>query len=246
MGGARVIKLADPDVVSPTNLNRMRFDFSQVGKKKVDLVAQYIYQLNPYTEIHCFDEGITASNMGNFLDGLGILVEELDDIETKVLMRVEAKKRKIPVIMATDNADSVIIDIERFDLRPELPIFGDALKGMDMKEIKSSPLKMFEAMAKIIDVSMVPPRVLLSVLEVGKKIYSWPQLATAATLSGTVIAYVVRKIALGEPIQEGKHEINIDEVLDPDYEKHRPSRTRVLENFLKEIGLDDQKSLWIK
>jgi len=48
MGGAKKIKLADPDAISPSNLNRLRFDFTSIGENKAELIAQYIYQLNPY------------------------------------------------------------------------------------------------------------------------------------------------------------------------------------------------------
>lgn len=237
MGGSRTIKLADPDTISPTNLNRMRFDFTQVGLNKGEAIAQYIYQLNPYANIELYTDGITSENIDRFLDGLDILVEELDDIGMKVNMREGAKQRGIPVVMVTDNCDSVIVDIERYDLHPDLEPFYGALKGMDIDEIRSSPPKMFEAMAKIIDVSLVPPRVMRSVAEVGKTIYSWPQLATAATLSGVVIAYLVRRISLGEPVTEGKTEINLDRVLDADYEKNADMRKKELADFMKMLGM---------
>lgn len=246
MGGSRVMKLADPDVVSPTNLNRMRFDFTQVGENKAELVAQYLYQLNPYAELSIYSKGIEKETIGEFLDGLDLLVEELDDIEMKVMIREEAKKRGIPVVMATDNGDNVILDIERFDLHPDLPLFYGALDGVDLKELKSSPGKMFEAMAKIIDVSLVPPRVLDSIPEVGKTIYSWPQLASAATLSGALLAYVIRRISLGESVREGKFEVNLDALVDLEYEGNAPHRRNTLEGFLDAVGLTHHKHLWIK
>ncbi len=236
MGGARLMKLADPDVISASNLNRARYDFTQIGINKAKLVAQYIYQLNPYADIRVYAEGINDKNIEKFMDGLDVLIEELDDIEMKVRIREEAKKRKIPVVMATDNGDNVILDIERFDLKPNLAIFHGNLEGFDVKEIKRSPQKMYEAMGKIIDLSLVPPRVLHSVLEVGKTIYSWPQLASAATLSGAIIAYIARRIALGEKIKEGKLEVNLDSVFDPDYEKNKDLRTMELEKFFEAVG----------
>jgi len=246
MGGSRAMKLADPDTVSPTNLNRMRFDFTQIGANKTELVAQYIYQLNPYAELSLYTKGIDKSNVSEFLDGLDLLVEELDDIEMKVLIREEAKKRGIPVVMATDNGDNVILDVERFDLHPDLPIFYGSLDGVDLKELKASPGKLFEAMAKIIDVSLVPPRVLESIPNVGKTIYSWPQLATAATLSGSLLAYVIRRIALGESVREGKFEINMDAVIDLEYAQNVHARRNTLETFLDAVGLTHHKHLWIK
>ncbi|MEK9176909.1 MAG: ThiF family adenylyltransferase [Patescibacteria group bacterium] len=237
MGGARVIKLADPDFISPTNLNRLRFDFTQIGMNKAEAIAQYIYQLNPYAEVILYTDGITEENVDSFMDGIDILVEELDDIEVKVRMREEAKKRKLPVIMATDNSDNVIMDIERFDLAPNSPIFYGMLEGMDLKEIKKSPQKMFEAMGKIIGLSFVPSRALNSVFEVGKTIYSWPQLASAATLSGAVIAYAIRKIALGEKVREGKFDINLEAAFSPDYEAGKEAREKELEKFLAAFSL---------
>lgn len=235
MGGCKLMKLADPDVISPSNLNRMRFDFSQVGVNKADLIARYIYQLNPYAEIFIYKEGINKKNLEGFLDGLDILVEELDDVEIKIKIREEARKRRIPVIMATDNGDNVIVDIERFDLHPDTPVFHGNLEGFDLAEIKKSPQGMYEAMARIIDISLVPPRVLRSVLEVGKTLYSWPQLASAATLSGAVIAYVVKRIALNESIAEGKLEVNLDYVFDPNYKKNEGLRRDESEKFLESI-----------
>ncbi|MBL1434428.1 ThiF family adenylyltransferase [Candidatus Wolfebacteria bacterium] len=237
MGGAGEIRLADPDVISPTNLNRIRFDFSHVGRNKADLVAEYVYQLNPYNKVHVFDEGITEENIGDFLDGLDLLVEELDDIVMKVRLREEAKKRGIPVIMATDNGDNVILDVERYDLNPDYPIFHGNLDGFDLKELKDSPQKMFEAMGRIIDITLVPIRVQHSIHEVGKTIYSWPQLASAATLSGVVIAYTARRIALGQKVKEGKLEINIESAIDPDYPQVREVQLKEAQKFLKMLGI---------
>lgn len=241
MGGARVMKLADMDVISPSNLNRLRFDFTHIGVNKTDAIARYIYQLNPYAELSLYTEGITESTIGSFMDGIDLLVEELDDIEIKVRMREEARKRKIPVIMATDNGDNVIMDIERFDLDPERPAFHGNMEGVDLKEIRKSPQKMFEAMGRIIGLSFVPSRALHSVFDVGKKIYSWPQLASAATLSGAVIAYTVRRIALGEPVREGKFDVNLEAALDPKYAEGQEAREKELEKFLMMFNLATSK-----
>lgn len=238
MGGGKTIKLADPDTISPSNLNRMPFDFTQVGVNKAEALAHYIYQLNPYADIRIYKQGITEKNLKDFIDGLDIIIEELDDIEMKVKIRKKAKSEKIPVIMATDNGDGVIVDIERFDLNPKMPIFHGNLKGFNIKKIKSDPKKMYEAMAKIIDISLVPQGVLDSVLEVGKTIYSWPQLASAATISGGIVSYVARKIALGKNINNGKTDINIDLLLDPNYIKNKNLRKKKLKYFLKITGID--------
>jgi len=233
MGGCKKMKLADPDVLLLSNLNRMKFDLTNLGMNKAELVAQYIYQINPYSELQIYPNGLNRKNISEFLEGVDILIEEIDDIEMKIELRKEAKKRKIPVIMATDNADNVFVDIERFDLNPHQPILYGKLKGFDIKEIKKSPRKLFEAMSKIIDMDLVPSRMTESVLEVGRTLYSWPQLATAASLSGAVLAYIVRKIILKERIKDGRIEISLDATFSypEDYRKELKKRKELNKKF---------------
>jgi len=240
MGASKKIKLADPDVVSPTNLNRIISDFTNVGINKAELIGRYIYQLNPYADLEIYTEGINTNNMVDFIKDLDILVEELDDIKIKYEIRIEARKRKIPVIMATDNGDNVIIDIERYDLNPKQLPFHGSLKGFEIESIDHNPLKLYEAMAKIIDLSFVPTRVIKSINEVGKTIYSWPQLITAAMLSGSVISYVVKKIILNEKIRSGKLEVNLDKIFDLDYNKELQERKKMIFNFKKSLKIKNK------
>ncbi len=232
-GGAKYMNLADLDILAPSNLNRMNFDFLSIGKKKVDIVAERIYQLNPYSHLELFYDGVNEKNLNKFLNGVDILIEELDDIEMKVRLREEAKKRKIPVIMSTDNGDNVIIDIERFDKNPQRPIFHGRLKNVDISKVKESKEELFRVMEKIIDFKITASRAIESLMLVGKKLYSWPQLGTAAVLSGVVLAYLARKIIIGADIREGKLEVNLDYIFDKNFFKDRKKTL----NLLKKIKL---------
>ena len=236
MGGGKFIKLADPDIIAPSNLNRVKFNFNDIGINKAILVAQSIWKLNPYNKIEIYQEGINEKNLINFLNGLDILIEELDDIVLKYKIREVARKTKIPVVMATDNGDNVIMDIERYDLDPNYPIFHGNLTEKDLENLNSIQ-NLYRAMAKIINVDLVPYRVLQSVQEVGKTLYSWPQLATAASLSGAITAYVVREIILGKKIPSGKYDINIEQIFDPDYKKIKRKQIKEANKFKKILGL---------
>lgn len=240
MGGAKKVKIADPDEVSPSNLNRIRLDFLAVGRKKTALMREYLWQLDPYMEIESFDDGVTAVNVGQFLKDVDVLVEETDNLEFKIALRIAARERGIPVIMATDNGDGVIVEIERFDLKPDLQLFNGALGDITLEEFKTFPPTELPKLAtKIAGADLVVPRMLLSLKEVGKTLYSWPQLGDAATLSGIAIAYCLRKLALGEPLKEGKMEINMDEVFDPTYhsEASTEARDKIRTGFKQALGL---------
>jgi hypothetical protein len=81
---------------------------------------------------------------------------------------------------------------------------------------------------------------LTSLLEVGKTLYSWPQLGDAATLSGVAVAYIAKRLALKEKIRTGKLEINLDRIFDPDYDTQQSinEREAVRASFMKTIGLE--------
>ncbi|MFA6414664.1 MAG: ThiF family adenylyltransferase [Candidatus Paceibacterota bacterium] len=240
MGGAQHIKIADPDEVSPSNLNRIRADFLSLGRKKTDLVREYIYQLNPYAEIETFASGVTAETMGAFLQGVDVLVEETDNLEIKIGLRLAARERGIPVVMATDNGDGVIVEVERFDLDRSTQLFNGALGDITLEEFKTFPPADLPKLAtKVAGADLVVPRMLLSLKEVGHTLYSWPQLGDAATLSGIAIAYCLRKIALRESLGDGKMEINMDAIFDPTYTSAEAAQSRddIRAMFKKAIGL---------
>jgi len=211
MGMARHMKIADPDVLSGSNMNRVRYDFTKVGKKKSAVAREHLYQMDPYSIIDEFSDGVTSENVSDFFEGVDILVEETDNLETKIFLREESKKRGIPVVMATDNGDGVIVDIERYDLDKNTKLFNGLIGDITLDEFKNFPAHELPKLAsKIAGLELIVPRMLESLALVGKSLYSWPQLGDAATLSGVVVAYAVKQIALGFPIHRGKIDINLD------------------------------------
>lgn len=119
-------------------------------------------------------------------------------------------------------------------------IFNGVAGRLTLKEFqKILPQNMPGLATKIAGPGFVAPRMLTSLLEVGKTLYSWPQLGDAATLSGVVIAYLVKRMALGEKVQSGKQEVNLDSIFDPDYNTPQAfeARESVRKNILNTIGL---------
>jgi len=241
MGASRRMKIADPDTISGSNLNRIRYDFTMVGKGKCEAVAEKLYQMDPYGAVEAYPEGLNDNNMGQFLSGASLLIEEMDDLGMKIKIREEARKCKIPVLMATDNGDGVIVDIERYDLEPNLKLFNGLAGDISLEEFKKTPPQEIPKLStKIAGQDLVHPRMQSSLLEVGKTLYSWPQLGDAATLSGVALAYVAKRIVLGESLKSGKFEINLDATFDPTYHtpKTKAKREQNLKAFHKALGLE--------
>jgi molybdopterin/thiamine biosynthesis adenylyltransferase len=225
-GGSKFLKIADPDEISASNLNRIRTGMHNIGVNKAVAVSRQIYEINPFAKLEVFSEGINEKNIEKFLlkPKVDLLIEEMDNLYLKIKIREIAKKHKIPVIMATDNGDNIIVDIERYDLKPNYPILHGLVKlaSDDLKNIPPQEIPKYAA--KIAGANLATPKMLYSMLEVGKSIYSWPQLGNAATLCGVILTYLARKIISREKIIEGRIDFNVDKllsILPKNYEEER-------------------------
>ena len=206
-GGARRIKIADSDVIDPSNLNRLRFGLPSIGQKKSEVIAHHIYETNPYHRIIEYGD-ISVDNVDSFFDKgfkLDVVIDACDTFSVKILLREAAKKRKIPVVMATDLGDGVLLDVERYDKKPDTEPFGGRLAGVQDKN------NFMELALAVISKENIRPRVLGAMSEIGKSIPTHPQLGNAAYLSGVVISYIVRCLATNKPLIDNRVLIDLDD-----------------------------------
>lgn len=212
MGGFKKMILADPDEISGSNLNRIRSGFSQVGMSKVKSVSQQIYEINPYAKITIYPKGLTEKNISKILNKtkkIDIIIDEMDSPYFKIKIREVAQTLKIPVIMAADNGDGVNVDVERYDLDKNNFILHNIIpnvKSSDFKKI--NPKDLPQIISKIAGAKYASSRMINSVKSVGKTLYSWPQLGTAATLCGSTLSNLSRRIILNENIKTGRYIVN--------------------------------------
>ncbi|WP_159012208.1 ThiF family adenylyltransferase [Streptomyces sp. NRRL F-5123] len=217
-GGAGRLRIADPDVLGATNLNRVTASVCHLGAAKTAICAERLWELNPFQRIEVFD-GLTERSaeafFGRGADCLDLLVEETDDLRTKAFARFAARARRIPVLMATDNGDNVLVDVERFDLEPERPLFHGAVDEARLCRLGD---RLADAERVTLADALVGPemtvRVKLSLLQVGTRLVGWPQLGTAAALAGAALAYAARRILTGRPMPSGRYAVALDEALD--------------------------------
>lgn len=218
IGGTLV--LVDMDVIEPSNLNRIRSPYHHVGLSKVDAISRKVWEIDPYIEIRQFGEGLTEGNLAEIF-GLGVIdvvIDEMDDLRMKVVLREVAKARRVPVVMAADDGDNSLLEIERYDLQPDLEPFSGRIPSPILERIKAGGLSRAELGVTIgryfIGPEYIPLRMYESLGEVGKTLPSWPQLGSAAALSGLVVAYATKKILLGQKLKEGRTLISFDAALD--------------------------------
>lgn len=242
-GGPKVIKISDFDVIEISNLNRIKASLLDVGKNKISVAAEGIWALDPFAELHLYSEGINRENIKDFILGepkLDIMVDEMDSLDIKVLIRFICKENKIPVLMATDNGDGVILDIERFDLEPDREIFHGLIGNIHEEELNNLDFRKWLSLAtKIVGPEYLTERMQDSLLEIGKSVSAVPQLGPTASLAGAAIAFSVRQIANKSDLPSGRYLFGLEEELIPKYnepdsvEKRKMKANQFKETFGK-------------
>lgn len=213
VGGEYV--LADFDALSLSNMNRLRAGVHEVGVHKAILTARAIFELNPYATVELFPQGVTAENMEQFLDGgrrLDLLIEECDDFIVKIMIRINARRLGIPVVMET--SDRGLIDVERFDREPERPLLHGILDKLDLGELAglSGDGKLPIAF-EFVGGDQISPRLAASAIEIDSTLKTWPQLASAVVLGGALTADATRRIALGEMSESGRFYVDLAQLV---------------------------------
>ncbi|HEY5695823.1 MAG TPA: ThiF family adenylyltransferase, partial [Candidatus Saccharimonadales bacterium] len=216
-GISQQLKLADGAVINGSNLNRVLAGVSDIGLSKSLIIARKLYEMNPYLTISRFSTDITPENIADFFDTpwpLHAVVDEIDNLMVKVMLRIEARKRRLPVVMVTDLGDSAMLDVERYDLDENLPLFHGLVDGVEDLLTRPGDRREFLRYAmEIIGPENASVRVQESLMQIGRDIAVQPQLGGSAIMSGAVVAYALRKIALGEDIKSGRTIISLDDQL---------------------------------
>ncbi len=212
-GLAGEIRLADFDTLELSNLNRIPASVLDLGVNKAVVAARRIAEIDPYLRVIVEPTGVRPENLGEFLDGLDLVIEECDSLDMKFLVREAARDRRIPVIMET--SDRGVLDVERFDLEPDRPIFHGLLGDMDSTKLANlTTAQKGPYVIRLIGAREASSRGAASLLEVGQTITGWPQLGSEITLGAATVAAAVRRIGLAGELPSGRVRFDVEEILE--------------------------------
>jgi molybdopterin/thiamine biosynthesis adenylyltransferase len=207
------LRLADFDRIELSNLNRIPGSVFDLGVNKAVVAAQRIAELDPYLPVTVLEDGLTDDTMQEFVDGLDVVIEECDSLDVKVTVRAAARRHRVPLIMET--SDRGLLDVERYDLEPDRPLFhgllGDtppeALRGLDTHDKVPYVLRILEP-------DLLSDRMAASMAEVDETVHTWPQLGSDIMLGAASVATAVRRLGRGEPLPSGRVRVDLSRVLD--------------------------------
>jgi len=216
-GIGKYLKLADFDIVETSNLNRINASMADIGVKKIENTAKRIWEINPYNKIFLFPSGINDKNINNFFTSPkpNIIFEIIDDFKIKIKMRLIARKKRIPVVMFSNVDNNIIIDIERFDLFPSLPLFNGLLGDLPERILKDKDANANYYAVKMVGEKLISERAMATVKDIGKKLVGRPQINSTVIISSGLSGYITKKIICEKSTINGRFIHKIDSIFIP-------------------------------
>ena len=95
--GCQNLVICDFDVFDESNLNRQICTMDDIGKRKIDVVAEFLQRIDPEVSVRKFFK-ISQRNIDAVLEGVKVIALTLDDPATSIFIAREARKRNIPMI----------------------------------------------------------------------------------------------------------------------------------------------------
>lgn len=218
---ARVIKIADPDTISPTNLNRLRTGWENVGRTKTAVVQAELHRLHPELKIISESQPtlVAMEKLVTQKPPLTAVVDAIDSFEGKIWLRKLCQQHRLPLVSAADVGDNVILDIERYDQQPQPEFFLGRLGRIEQIDFGAlSSAQRRALIIKLVGLEANSVSMLDSLSSIGSTLGTWPQLGATATLAGGLVATTLKKIFLNESIKSGRFILSLDSLLVADHD----------------------------
>ncbi|ACU54115.1 UBA/THIF-type NAD/FAD binding protein [Acidimicrobium ferrooxidans DSM 10331] len=216
VGIGAALLLGDMDRVTLTNLNRIRGSMRHVGMAKLDLIAQFVSEVDPYIEqVHLrggYDEAADAMLEAFRPD---LVIEEVDDVVAKARLRRWAASAQVALMTVGDFGERSVLDVERYDLGPTVPFNGRLSRKTLDRLLKGSLPRAEErrALVRIVGVRNLSVRLIRSANAVGTELGGFVQLGSTAAAGGALASVAARSILLGEPLPSGRYVLSPRRVL---------------------------------
>lgn len=93
-------RLVDPDTVDEGNLNRQFFDYSDIGKTKVEALKQQILSINPKANVEAIPLSVSYDNASKIVSGCDFIIDSIDFISLSGILSLhdEVKKQNLPCL----------------------------------------------------------------------------------------------------------------------------------------------------
>ncbi len=134
--GVGYLRIVDRDIVERTNLHRTPlFTNADLDRAKVEVAADRLKQLNPLMTIDTHACHVGTPNIDDLLDGIDIVIDALDNFETRRIISEACIQKGIPFIFCGVSARSGNITV--FNLKKQSPCFSCLYHGINDDELET-------------------------------------------------------------------------------------------------------------
>lgn len=99
VAGVGKIRIADFDTVDPSNLNRQFLHHERdIGRDKIKSAAEKLLSMNPEIKVETIKEKIMDENAGSVVPPCDLIIDALDNFDTRHVLNRLVVERKIPPI----------------------------------------------------------------------------------------------------------------------------------------------------
>jgi len=99
LAGVGYIKIIDQDILEIHNIHRqVLYSIKQVGYPKVEAAAERLIEVNPDVHVEPIPENINALNAEKLIGDVDVVVDGLDNMDTRYIINRVCIKNKIPYI----------------------------------------------------------------------------------------------------------------------------------------------------
>lgn len=213
------LKIADQKEYHLTNANRTPLNYEDFGRNKALVTAEQIHSVDPFMKISVFSEGVHPGNFKEFIGGnperleppANAIIEEADDPDIKILIREEARRQRVPIIMVTDLGSAVQLDIRRFDVDGTLPLASCAISDEELYSARdhwradlADRQKFYDFLFAMVGRNHVfVPEFKQIILKEGPILFAGvPQLGSTAMMAGGIAAEAAARLILGFKLPE--------------------------------------------
>lgn len=144
--GVGQLDIVDNDVVSLSNINRQIVALhSTVGKKKTEVMAERLRDINPAIRIRTYETFVLPENVAQFdLAAYDYVVDAVDTVSAKIAIVERAKLSGTPVISAMGAGNKLdptafrVADISKTDVCPLARVMRRELKKRGVEGVKAA------------------------------------------------------------------------------------------------------------
>lgn len=98
--GVGELTIIDLDEVCVTNTNRQLHALSStVGQSKTDVLGARLKQINPDLKLHCINDFLTKTNLGDYIRGQDVVIDAMDSVHTKAALAAYCSATKVRLIV---------------------------------------------------------------------------------------------------------------------------------------------------